>query len=363
MRAGLLIATLLPAALMAGETSSTSEPLSQHFGNDTYVAGGQVTMRTAVPGDAVVVGGRVAVTGPVGGDALLAGGAVSIESSVGDDLYAAGGEVRVAAPVGDNARLAGGRVIVTADADIAGGATMAGGRVTLDGHVRRYVLISAGRAEVNGRVDGDLRVVGGELSLGPTAVVQGRLDYRGTRLLRIAPGAQVQGGIAEAVGVRGSLPRGASVLWVIGWIATAAVLLAIAPGAWRRVTQALRARPLAAPLLGAALLVGLPLATLLLLISVVGIPLGLLVIATSLVLILLGCLATAVALGDLLAERTGPARTWRRVLATAVVLLVLFALGRLPYVGWMVWLAALLFGTGAIALAMFGAGRRRASSA
>ncbi|MCL4183767.1 MAG: hypothetical protein KJ011_10010 [Burkholderiaceae bacterium] len=359
-RTRLLIATGLSATLAFGAASPAAEPAPQRFGNDVYLHGSEVAMRTAVPGDAVVAGGRVAVTGGVGGDALVFGGAVSIESSVGQDLYAAGGEVRVAGPVGESARLAGGRVIIASDADIAGGVIVAGGQVTLDGHVRRYALIGAGHTEVNGRVDGDLRVVGGELSLGPNAVVQGRLDYRGAEPPRIAPGAQVQGGVVEAAAdADGSLRSGASIVWLVGSIVAGIVLLALAPRASRRVTQALRARPVASPLLGAALFVGLPLVAVLLMITVVGIPLGLLAIVALMALFLLGYLATAAALGDSLVERRGPAKTWQRLLATALALLVLFVLGQLPYVGWAVWLLALLFGSGAIALAVLGARRSR----
>lgn len=360
MRTGLLIAASLSATLAVGAANPTAEPAPQRFGNDVYLHGSEVAMRTAVPGDAVIAGGRVDVTGDVGGDALVFGGAVNIESSVGQDLYAAGGEVRVAGPVGESARLAGGRVIIASDADIAGGVTVAGGQVTLDGRVRRYALIGAGRIEVNGQIDGDLRVVGGELSLGPNAVIQGRLDYRGAEPPRIAPGARVQGGVAEtAADTDDSLWSGASVAWLVGSIVAGVVLLALAPRVSRRVTQALRARPVISPLLGVALFVGLPLVAVLLMITVVGIPLGLLAIVVLMALILLGYLATAAALGDALVERRGPAKTWQRLLATALALLVLFVLGQLPYVGWAVWLLALLFGSGAIALAVLGARRSR----
>jgi hypothetical protein len=359
MRALLLLIAAVPSALLtAGVKSAADEGAPRRFGDDIYLSGRDVALREAVPGDAVLAGGRVAVLERVGANALVAGGSVSIDASVGQDLYAAGGEVRVAGPVGDSARLAGGRVTVARDADIGGALTAAGARVVLDGHVRRYALVSAGRTEVNGRIDGDLRVVGGELVLGPNAVVQGRLDYRGAESLRRAPGAQVRGGIAEAaMHAQHGVPRGVLVAWVIGWIIAAALLLALAPRASRRVTQVLRARPIAAPLLGMALLVGLPLLELLLVVTLVGLPLGVLVAAAWLALATLGCLAAAAALGDAVVERRAPARTGPRALAAALALLVLFALARLPYVGWLVWPLALLFGAGAIALAAFGARR------
>lgn len=353
--------------VLAGAAAAAPEPTAQQFGDDLYLSGGRVTMQRAVPGDAVVAGGRVSVTGDVSGDALVAGGEVSIESDIGQDLYAAGGDVRVAGAVGESARLAGGRVTIAPDAEIAGAVTVAAGDVTVDGHVRGYALISAGRTQINGRIDGDLRVMGGELALGPNAVVQGRLEHHSATPARIAPGAQVQGGVNEAPAaepaehVTGGLWMVA--VWLVGWIVAGAVLIGLAPRASRRVTQALREHTLVAPLLGVALLVGLPVLALLLLITVVGIPLGLLTGLLLLALLLLGGLATAVALGDAVAERKAPARTWQRIVATALALILLFALGMLPYVGWLVWLLALLFGVGAIVLAAFGARGPRAAPA
>ncbi len=345
--------------VLAGAAAAAPEPTAQQFGDDLYLSGGRITMQRAVPGDTVVAGGRVSVTGDVSGDALVAGGEVSIESDIGQDLYAAGGDVRVAGAVGESARLAGGRVTIAPDAEIAGAVTVAAGDVTLDGHVRGYALISAGRTQINGRIDGDLRVIGGELTLGPNAVVQGRLEHHGATPVRIAPGARVQGGVDETAAAEPADHMAGGVwmaaVWLVGWIVAGAVLIGLAPRTSRRVTQALRDHTLVAPLLGVALLVCLPVLALLLLVTVVGIPLGLLTGLVLLALLLLGGLATAVALGDAVVERKVPARTWQRIVATALALILLFALGLLPYVGWLVWLLALLFGVGAIVLAAIGA--------
>jgi hypothetical protein len=269
--------------------------------------------------------------------------------------------VRIGGSVEDSARIAGGRVTIAPDAEIAGGVTVAAGRVSLDGHVGRYALVRAGRTEVNGRIDGDLRVVGRELALGPDAVIAGRLEYHGSEPVRIAPGAEVHGGIGQAAPqAPAGVPHGLLIGWAFAWIVAGAVLLALAPHASRRVAQTLRTRPVASPLLGVALLVGLPLVALVLIATVVGMPLGVLAVAALLALLALGHVATAAALGDSVVERRGPAGTLQRTLATGVALVLLFALALLPYVGWLVWLLALLSGVGAIALAASAAWRAAA---
>lgn len=344
----------LLAVVLGGAAFAAEQAPQQRLGDDFYTSAGEVAAPANVAGDAFAAGGRLALTGTVGGDAVVAGGSVNIEASVGQDLYAAGGEVRVANTVGGNARIAGGRVIVAPDAAIEGSATIAGGNVTLDGSVGGYVLISAGRTEINGRIDGDLRVAGGALSLGPEAVVRGRLDYRGAEPANLAPGAQVQGGIEQSTMDRNfGAAIGMLVVWLIGLILVAAALLAFAPRATRAVAQGLRMRPVASPLLGLALFVGMPIVGGLLMITMVGIPLGMLTISAWFTLSLLGYFATAIALGDAVSERRGPANRAKRIGAAAIAVLALFALGQIPYVGWMVWVLAILFGMGAVALAIW----------
>ncbi len=349
------LALALSAPLLFWIVGAAADAMpGERFGNDLYLGGGEIVLDTPVAGDAVIAGGRVALAGKIAGNALVAGGSIDIRSPVADDLYAAGGEVRIAAPIGGNARLAGGRVTIDRDADVAGALTVAGASVRLDGQVRGYALVTAAQVEVNGRVSGDLRVVGGELVLGPDAVVEGRLDYRGAAALEKAEGARVEGGITAPPSPEPSGgPGGLSLAWIVGAIVAAAIVIAMMPTGARRVTQALRARPIAAVLLGLALLVGLPIASVLLVITVIGIPLGALILATLLALVVLGYLAAAAAIGDAIVERRHAAGTGRRIIATAVALVMLAVLAQLPYVGWAVWLLALLAGSGAIALAVF----------
>jgi hypothetical protein len=290
----------------------------------------------------------------------------AISSTIAQDLYAAGANVRVAGTVRNSARIAAGHVAVLPSASIDGGASLAGGRVSIDGHVGRYVSVAAGRTEVNGRIDGDLTVASGDLSLGPKAVVQGRIDYRGRHPAQIAPGAQVLGGIEQSlVQPWAGGPIGLGLAWAAGWIVAGALLLTAAPRVTRRITLAMRDKPLASPLLGIALMIATPIVVVVLAATLVGLPLGLLWALAFVLLVPLGYLATAAALGDRLVERRGhpaAAKTWRRALAMALALLVLTALLWVPYVGWLIGLLTVPFGIGAMLIA-FRRARRDAAAA
>lgn len=359
-------------SIMLGTTAALAAPTTPHdessvrrFGDDVFIAGRHVDWSESTTGDAALAGQNVEANGRVGGDALIAGRRVAIGSTIAQDLYAAGADVRLAGSVGNSARVAGGRVVVLPGASIDGGASLAGNRVSIDGHVGRYASVAAGHTAINGRIDGDLTVASGDLSLGPNAVVQGRIDYRGRHPAQIAPGAQLLGGIEQSlVQPWAGGPIGFGLAWAAGWIVAGALLLAAAPRVTRRVTLAMRDKPLASPLLGIALMIATPIVVVILAATVVGLPLGLLWALAFVLLVPLGYLATAAALGDRLAERRErvAAKTWRRALAMALALLVLTALTWLPYVGWLIALLTVPFGIGAMLIA-FRRARRDAAAA
>lgn len=353
-------------ALLVLVIGSTARPAHndarvRRAGDDLFLAAGEIDWRSEISGDALVAGGEIDLRGNIHGDAVVAGGQVRAASKIDEDLYAAGGEVKLSGEVGGSARIAGGQVEITPDAVIGGGASIVGGRVLLDGSVDGYAQVAAGSIRVDGRVNGDLSVFGRELALGPNAVVQGKLSYRGPTAPEIAAGAQVMGGVdytaeeAKANWIARFTQVG-WLLWLLGWLIAGAVLLLFAPNAMRRVTQTLRARSWQAPVLGILILAVVPIVVVLLSVTVIGIPLALIVLAAYVMLVPLGLIAAAAAIGDWLLDRFSEgerASTAQRVLALMAALLALFLLVNVPYAGGLLVFIAMLFGIGAIVLALF----------
>jgi hypothetical protein len=204
--------------------------------------------------------------------------------------------------------------------------------------------------------------MGGQLTIGPSAVIGGTVRFRGPRNADVAPGAQVAGGvenlrrdfrIADRRQVRTALAA-AAIAWVVGWALVGVLILGVAPTATRTLTGTLRARPLASVLLGLAVLLGTPIAVVMLLVSIIGIPLALLALLGYLLILPLGYLASVTAVADsllALLRRPGGPGTGLRILAFLVMLVVFFFAARLPFVGGLLVLLMILLGTGAIVLA------------
>lgn len=352
--------TLL-AVLMGGHghaEDSGEAMISRQIGNDTFASGGSVSLTEEIFGDAIAAGGEVVIESAVRGDALLAGGEVELAGTVDEDVYAAGGDVELSGHVLGSARLAGGDVEIERDAVIDGAVSVAGGDITIDGHLGQYLQSAAGSTQINGEIEGDVEVAGGELVIGPRAVINGSVTFRGPSPPEVEEGATVRGGVQH---IKEREHRGAkafagvfALLWLAGWLLVGWLVLVLWPGFARAVVETARSRPAAAFVIGLALLVGVPALLVGLAITLIGLPLALLLLCVYLLLLPLGYLAAAAAIGEWLLPRIrrGAAiTTWHRVLMLLGVLVALFVVTRVPYLGGLVCFVVLLAGMGSLVLA------------
>jgi cytoskeletal protein CcmA (bactofilin family) len=335
--------------------------------DDVIAADEQVDLREAAQGAAILAGSRVRLAGPVTEDALLAGGEVSVEDRVGGDLYAVGGAVRVSSAVDGSARLAGGKVSLGRTGSIAGRVTIAAGEVDLSGRLAQSARIVADTVRVDGEIGGNLRVAARKLIVGPAAQIGGRLVYTSPEPGEISPSAVIGGGIEFR---HGEEPRSrvGPALRVLSWVAAVVALLGLLllgvmlillfPGFSAQTARVIATEPGKSLALGFALLASLPMAGVVLLITVIGIPLGLAVLLAYPVLLLVGYLTAGLCLGDALAAAltrgsATPPGAATRIGGLTVALIGLTLAASLPYLGWVLLLAAIVAGAGALSLRLY----------
>jgi cytoskeletal protein CcmA (bactofilin family) len=289
------------------------------------------------------------------------GGSVGITQATEDPVLAVGGTVTVNAPVNGNVRMAGGTVEVGSAAAISGDAALAGGSITVEGSIKGNLHAAGGQVRINGPVAGDASIAAGTLELGPDARIDGKLVFRGEELRR-DPAAQVTGGVEHRQGRTRLHARTTAERFTHGWIwsaglmVLAALIAAALPGASRRMAQELRERPWITPLLGFVALTSIPIAAVLVMITVIGIPVGLLALIGYAALLLVGYVWVAVVVGGMLLDRVRPetaALTAWRAGAAVLAMLALAVLVRMPFVGHLVGLAALVVGVGMIVAVVF----------
>jgi hypothetical protein len=306
----------------------------------------------------------------IGGRGIYAGGNTDITEAVAGNLYSAGGQVTVSAPVDGKARIAGGRVEIQPSATIAKGAVLAGGEVIVRGAVNGDLRAAGGHVTIDSRVAGDASVAAGTLDLGPNARIGGKLTFRGEHLER-DPAAEVAGGVVRKARHDRSwegrtLARSTTgAIFTLGLMLLAAIIAGALPGATRRMQDELHASPWLATLFGIVALICIPIAAVLVMITIIGIPLGLLALLGYVALVIVGYVSASVLVSGLLLDRYKPAAAassaWRAGSA-ALAMLVISSLAHVPLIGGFVALVALVIGVGAIVTATLH-GKARAPAA
>lgn len=354
-------AVLLSGGIALASDARDEKPMAvRDVGADRFAAGGNVRISQPVAGDLFAAGGNVNVDAAARGDTVVAGGDVRVRSGVGQSLYAAGGRVTVEGVIDRGARVAGGQVEFGRQSVVGGNVSAAGGEVRIDGKVAGYVQASGGQVVINGTVGGDAEVTAGQIELGPDARIAGKLRYLSDSELRRDPAAQIGGGI-ERIELRGhaherSAGRGvAGWLWTLGQMVLAAVVVAALPALSARIAQTAQSRPGWSLLAGFVALVSIPVAALLLLVTLIGAPLSLLVLALYFAVLVAGYAATGIALGDWGLRRfraEAVTRAGWRIAAAVLGVLAIAVIGRVPFLGGLIVLLALLVGIGALLLAL-----------
>ena len=248
-------------------------------------------------------------------------------------------------------------VVISGDVTVPRGETVdaivvADGDVRLAGRVDGDVILFAGDATISGRIDGDLVTFGGQARLLPSAYVAGDVNYGDERPI-VSGDAIVRGDVTQEDwdDSLDLLPFiGAFALWLgitISMTILGVLLLLIAPRAADAISARSRERVGIVIAIGIAVFICLPLAAGLAAVTLVGLPLALVIGLALLPVAALAYVAAAYALGRRIVS---PPRS--RVWAFLAGLAILRVAALVPFLGFLVGLAAVVFGLGLIAAAI-----------
>ena len=229
------------------------------------------------------------------------------------------------------------------------------GPAVIDGQVDGAVIALNGDIRVSGTVEEDVVAVNGRATVVSGARVGG--DVVSSSAPQVDPGATVEG---ETRTVRFSFRALGVLFWLAWWVAVTVsllllgiVLLALVPAAMTAAYAVAHHQPGPSVGWGVLVAVGLPVVSVLAMLTVLGIPLGIVGLLSLSLLYAMGYVVAALALG-----RTMVKEPRSRYLAFVVGLVVLRLVGLVPVLGGLVTFLASAYGIGALAIAGRRAARR-----
>ncbi|OHA78836.1 MAG: hypothetical protein A3B07_03435 [Candidatus Yonathbacteria bacterium RIFCSPLOWO2_01_FULL_43_27] len=361
-----LLSPLFAFGALVSSGDSVSLDTEGGINDNVYTAGGNVTVAVPVTGDVIAVGGNIQVLKDVSQDLAIAGGSVTVLGNTGGDVRVAGGNILIDGDVAGDLIVMGGTITVSPNASVGKDVIIMGGQITLGGDVLGDVEIGGGVVSLNGHVQGNVKAtIDGTLTIGEKAVIDGGLEYKAKNVdaLAVTTGAVITGETVfkEARIDTMALDRGTvrnMVLAIIGVLALfklVSLLIAALLVTWlfkkysHVITEEALRKPLKMLGRGFVALVIIPVAGVLLLITLFGAMFGIIAILSYVSLLILSCIYAGVVVGVWLSRivyKTNETTiTWKNV-TVGVVLLTLVSF--IPVIGWVVRLFVVLITLGSI---------------
>lgn len=356
--AGLCVAMAMPTPASATEIRKGDRitiAKDEVVPSDLYVVGGQIRIGGTIKGDLVVAGGDVEVTGHIEGDMLSASGHVRMTGQVDGNIRGYAGNITINGKVGRNVMTFGGDVNIDHDAAIAGSVTTGSGRLSLDGHVGRDLLAFAGQANLSGTILGSAKIRGGELNIDSSADMRGSVDFEGDREPQVSAQARLASPVRFVKRTTG--PNYANphyyiwqVIWMAAFILYGLVLYSLMPKFSHEAVKSAEQYGAAAGL-GVLVLFGVPIAACIACVTVVGLFIGVSTLFVWWASVYFAQVVVGTVVGQWLMGRTS--EFWPVVGRMAVGVVIVRLCTTIPNVGGWVKFVAILWGIGAISLAVF----------
>ncbi|MFC1871120.1 hypothetical protein ACFLYF_01775 [Chloroflexota bacterium] len=351
----LAILTATPAlAFYARSGDNITVADGEVINDDLYIAGNIIVINGTVNGDVWAVGNEIRVNGKINGSLMAAGGTVTVNGEISHALRVAGGTLDIRGNVGGDVIAAGGTLGITSTARVGNDLVLGTGQAGIAGPVNGDVIGGAGEITFSNAVVGNVTLNVDNLTLFPTASIQGNLDYTSQNEADIQSGARVGGTTTHNIPPVSEEATASIGIWgrIIAFLMTLVlgiVIVLLAPRRMKAIVRAIRTRPWPSLGWGSVLLVVTPFAALMVSITVIGLPIGLIGMVLYTLAIYLTQLFIGLLIGHLIIDSfRGVESRAALVGALALGFVILTLLKLIPFAGFFIGLVAVLFGLGAL---------------
>ena len=360
----LMIFTTVPALASDARSGARITVTSgEVVDDDLYVAAEAVIIDGTINGDLWAVGSMITVNGLVNGSVMAAGRTININGDIDHAVRAVGETININGDVSGDVIVGCSEVNIASTARIGGDLLFGAGIARIDGPIEGDIKGNGSEVTISNRVDGNVELKVESLTILSTANIAGDLNYTSEEEADIQSGAQIAGATTHKLpevkkdwtkvfpfvlffGVLGK---------VIGFLmalVAGLVIILLAPRRLTSITEAIGSKPGPSAGWGALILFVTPIAAIIVCLTIIGIPVGLIALVLYGIAIYLAQIPVGLFIGRWIIGR------FRRVEgkaimvgALAVGLVILKLLTLIPYFGFLVGLAVILFGLGAVVVA------------
>ncbi len=341
---------------------------------DLALFGSIISVDGYVDSDVIAFCRSITVSGIINQDLMGGAETVEITGQVGDDLRIGARYIDVRGPVGDDVIAfcqrftlgqegrVGGEVqvwcqkaIVRGDAD--GNLRISCKSAEIHGHVGGNISVDASTIKLAGAVDGDAELTAESITLLPGCTITGNLKYISTKEINIQEGAQVLGETIWEKTVPEEKPEKVDfkpfltflkLAMLAAQIIVGLVLIAISRKQASLMADTLTGHPWKSLGVGIVFLICVPIAALILMVTIIGLPLGLIATFLYLIVLYLSPIVVGLTIGGKIVGAFKNESAGRMVGGLILGLVILRAISFIPAFGSFVQFLVLLFGTGAL---------------
>jgi cytoskeletal protein CcmA (bactofilin family) len=353
---------LQPASALASEArkgESVGVSRDETIKGDIFLFGDRVRVDGTVDGDVFLFGHNANVNGHVKGDIIAFAQILDVSGDVDGNIRAFTNTMTIRGTVAKNVLTFDELMNLEAAADVGGSLTIFTENLNLEGSLGRDILIFAKHFTLSGKVGGGIRMKGDALTINSNAQVDGPIRYEGNREAEVATGAKLASPVEfHKLEHKPRYMQGHYYVWRVIWTAAfilfGVVLFLLMPKFAEETIAA--AELYGAPIgLGVLVFFGVPIAAIIACITVVGIPLGVLAGGFWFLMLCTAEIVVGTVVGNLILGKAHDTAglIGRMALGFVLVRLVYTGLEQVHVIGLLAGLGILMWGMGAISLALY----------
>lgn len=358
-----LVLPLTASAIELRKAENFTVAAAQTISNELWLAADNVKFQGTAQRALFLQTLKADLTGQFHRDVWALGDTLQFSGQADQALrVAARRSVQIAGRIGGGTMAVGETVQVQKAAQISEDAVLVGQEVIFEGTVSNRLVALGNKISLAGHVGGTARLIADDITLMPGTVVEGDVIYTSSKELFAGAGVIIGGKMTRQskANIGLNLPGLTATQWLLVQLSLFLAALfvglpfvALFPLFTTRAVARLRTQPNKCLLTGAITLALLPMLGVMSIATWVGLPLGTLLLGAFAGLLYLSKIIVAIPLaGRVLSFRGSANRPLSALPVLALGLFLLYLGAALPIVGFVVSLGAVLYGMGALALAL-----------